>query len=49
MSTITVWVLFVWMGGAIPASWTYETLGECKAAAETYKRAQCIVMVLPRR
>ena len=49
MSTITVWVMFVWLGGGLPAAWTYASRADCLADAQTYKHAQCVVMVLPSR
>lgn len=42
------WVLFIWMGGALPsASWNYASQAECERDGKTYKRHVCVKVFVP--
>lgn len=46
---MTVWVLFVWFAANLPPlSDAHLTLAECEKAKETYKRAHCVKVVVPK-
>jgi hypothetical protein len=45
---MTVWVLFVWLTATYPSSYTFKTQAECEEAKETYKRAHCVKVQVPK-
>lgn len=45
---MTVWVLFVWIGVTV-TPWAYHSQADCEEARETYKRAVCVRVVVPKK
>lgn len=44
-----VWVLFVWLTGSIPGSWTFDNKAECDEMRANYKRAVCVLVEVPKK
>lgn len=51
MTTVVVWVLFVFHGGGLPTAGilNYSTKADCEAAATAWRQYSCVKVEVPKK